>query len=316
MEQQHSAQSNRPIARCALHGLGYDPQLHTGCVVCRRGTTPPSQPAGAVDSTTVAGRGSFGRDWPRPKIYIALRLAFALLLNWWTSRILANAGGENPGLNGSLFLGVATFLSFAVCAILRRRTFRLFSYLLPLAILILFLFRMRDLTAHSEESELTLKARSSDGNLDINVPAQWKSTRADTPNVKLRIEAPDGHTALVYGVEAAEDANEVDLQGSISRAAARLGPLGAVQGQSRDCVVARQAGLCLPFSGTVGGLPSEGELLLTQSDGVLHEFLIISDPDMPKRRVTLLLKCVSEALLRSSAVRVNPDLDARIMAPP
>jgi hypothetical protein len=310
MDQQHTAQSSRPIARCALHGLGYDPQQHTGCVVCRRGTTPPSQPPGSAAPAIDAGPGSFWRDWPRPKIYIALRLAFAVVLNWCTSLILAAAGGENPGLGGALFFGVACFAAFAVCAILRRRTFRLFSYLLPGAILVLFLFRMRDATAHAdEESDRTINTTSEDGNLIINVPAQWQRMRADTPNVKLKLAATDGRTSLVYGIEDAPDPNRVDLQGSLARMAERLGPLGAVQAKSRDCVVASQAGMCLSFSGTLGNLPAVGELLLTQAKGTLHEFVVISEPEAPKRRTDLLLKCVGEARLRSS------DLDARIMAP-
>ena len=39
-------ESGRALAKCEQHGLHYDPNLHVGCVVCRRSDSlPPKGPA-------------------------------------------------------------------------------------------------------------------------------------------------------------------------------------------------------------------------------------------------------------------------------
>jgi hypothetical protein len=289
-------ESGRPLAKCEQHGLHYDPNVHAGCVVCRRSDSlPPKGPASLKPPTAsvpAGGPAAFQfAPAPRvaespPRVMAIVRLVLAggvlFLIGRMACRYSFNT--NMAVIDVLVFAGGAFFIPVMLLVLRRYRSLAAFSWLLLVTSTLLLFSDLKELTRPKPEKEVEewhMTAQSSrDGLVTLRLPATWvpKATKNDTDlsMVSMRgnfaiIETHEPTSGLPPALET-DGYLEAVKKVYAERHSATFGTTEAVSS------VGGFRGLKVPVDCKVGQVLGRGFVLVTRSAAHFHMFLVVTEP--------------------------------------
>jgi hypothetical protein len=289
-------ESGRPLAKCEQHGLHYDPNVHAGCVVCRRSDSlppkgpvsrnppAPSVPAGGPASFQFTPAPRVVEETPRlmPIVRLLLAGGVLFLVGRLASRYSFSTRQAISDVT-SLVMG-AVVLAILPMAFRRNRSLAAFSWLLLVMSTLLLVSSARELTQPQPEKEVEqwqmTPQSSRDGLVTLELPATWVA-RPMEKDTDLSLVSMRGSFAIVETHERASDLPiTLDADGYLNAvkkiyAERHSATFGATEAVSS---VGGFRGLKVPVDCKLGDIPARGFLLVTRSAAHFHKFLVVTEP--------------------------------------
>ena len=310
------------LAKCALHGLHFDPSVQVGCVVCRRSSAPPSpSSSGAPVAPGEPAPGGASAGWGA---LVVLRFGITALL---LVMVALFQRADDPGHALSNMVGAAlvpVFFGAVPLAFSRFRSLQGASYTFLFAALIELLWRGQDYSQHhavnatqfvkadtdsaanapssvvpTDDPNALVFRPSKDGVILVRVPASWQSEES-VGGSALKLKSPDGSVVLF---NANEPAARLDPFLNISqyleieegRAAEAL---SATYGASKTAIVAGVPGLVAPMQGSMLGVSFSGFIYAARGPTHFHVFRVLYPSTRRDRDVATAQSCVEHAVIR------------------
>jgi hypothetical protein len=294
-------ESGRPLVKCDQHGLHYDPNVHAGCVVCRRSNSlPPQEPASLSPQATsvpAGGPASF-RFVPAPPVVespprlmsiVRLLLAFGVL---FLIGRMASRYSFSPKMAVAAVLGyvlAVTFLAALPLALRRYRSLAAFSWLLLIVSSFLLFSDFNELSRAKPELEVEAwqmrPVTSGDGVVTLDVPGTWQ-TKPLPPgkDTALSLVSMRGNFAIIDLNAPVASLPGVDLDGYfaamkeayVTSTSAQIGP------PQLTTTIAGLRGLKATYDGRPQGIPARGFLLVARSATHFHMFMVLTEPGYAK----------------------------------
>jgi hypothetical protein len=289
--------SGRELAKCGEHGLHFDPQVHSGCVVCRRSNSLPPQPA-TYSRPPVGSVHPGGLRAPQlspappsaprvPRLWPVIRLVLAAGVLFVLGRMACRYSFNLKLAVGDVVATTTVPLVFAALPMVvrRYRSLAAFSWLLLLASVLVLFSSSQELSRPKPELEVEewqMQAQSSsDGVITLSVPATWRvRPLPQGQTAALALASMRGNFAIVAMHEPRATAPGLDLnelfeavkERYVQRASAQIGPPEATS------TFAGLQGLKATVDGTFNGVTARGFVVVALSATHLHTFLVLGDP--------------------------------------
>jgi hypothetical protein len=289
-------ESGRLLAKCRQHGLHYDPNVHAGCVVCRRSDSLPpkgplslSPPAASVSvggpaASPLTPAPRVAEETPRFMSIVRLLLAGGVL--FLIGRLACRYSFNTPQAisDASSFVLAAVFLAVLPMALRRYRSLAAFSWLLLVMSTLLMLSSAEELVRPKPEKEVEqwrmTPQSSRDGLVTLQLPATWIA-RPIEKDTDLSLASMRGNFAIIATHELASELPlALDADGYLNaakkdaaeRSSATFGATEAVSS------VGGFRGLKVAVDCKLGKVSARGFLLVTRSAAHFHKFLVLTEP--------------------------------------